>query len=391
MLNHSENVTPAPDGNGEISSSLSRVAVTGLGVASARASNVEEFWQLLKQGRPSETLFRFDDDELLAKVPGFKPKFADDTAKFAVLATQQALICAGLLETGAESVTAGDEIGLALGTFSGPIKWGLEHSFMEAAKDFLNPQVSAASSVIAYYGSLIGNVTIPFRIAGPSVIFCNLDVAGTDAIGYAYEAVRHGKTRWMLAGGADAPVNPMIEGELLRAGVPAECIRGDNGRLVDGAALVVLENYESAVARGAHIYAELRGYQTTTALRTLPFSELLFSDECETDDVECVVVGSLAPYEVNNLKSLFRTRTRSLSVTQPDQVIGYALGAVGAMQAVASIMTLNCGYVLPSAQIRFPMNESEVVTQPGTFIPIRNVLQTTQSLSRKTSVLLFSR
>src|SRR5271170_2117023 len=150
-----------------------RVAVTGVGLCTSQLPNTREFYAALES--EVSPLFRHQcgaDEELSARFPQIKPKYLDETAKYAILASAEAFRNAGLRSSDEPPEGAGsDDIGLVVGTFSGPIKWGFENGFIEAAADWDNPGVSAASSVVAYYGSLIGNMTIPLRISGPSAVF----------------------------------------------------------------------------------------------------------------------------------------------------------------------------------------------------------------------------
>lgn len=368
-----------------------RVVVTGLGVVCPHAADVDAFWGLLhappRAAQP--TAAPRGQSATLQRLPAAKAQYLDDTSSYAIAAAEQALLAAGLFEPGAEAVAAGDEMGLCLGTLSGPIKWGLTHGYADAVTDLLNPPVPARAAVVAYYGSAIGNITITFRIAGPALVFCNLDVAGTDAIGYAYESIRHGKARVMLAGGADSPLNPLVMGELGRSGLLPESGAGDGPLLAEGAALLVLESLSSARERGAEIHAEVVGYATGTA-----GIEPAGRGAIDWGGVDCVVTtGPLQPSaedrERRSLEGLFQAQGARPPVTQVNWAVGHTLGAAGALQALAAVLLLERGHVpgVWGADGR----DGFYTAFPGAACRARRVLQVTRSLSGKTALLVFER
>jgi 3-oxoacyl-(acyl-carrier-protein) synthase len=330
------------------------------------------------------------DDELSAKFPQLKPKYMEETARFALVAAAEALEHAGL-SSGARCASAppNDRIGLALGTLAGPTKWCFENGHLDASWERDNPKVSAVSSAVAYYGSLLGNVTIPLRVAGPSLILCNLDVAGTDAVGYAYDAVRHGKSPIMLAGGADSPVTPMIEAGLKDAGARFERERGL--RLLSGSAMLVLEEWNHASDRGATILGEVLGYGTRASLSDCGPS--LLEDLTRGQDVDCVVGTGIAPHEPEALRRIFEDRTEMPPVANPTLVAGFPAAASGAVQAVASVILL--GHQAIGATRATPIQTADTAAGVGVDEPDRCtkrprlVLQASTGLSKRTSVLLF--
>lgn len=390
-----------------------RVAVTGTGLWTSTVAGTEAFLAVLDGGRAAPPQDEaLTDAALLARFPKLKPKYLDETAKYAILAAAEALASAGLERGDGAMLPGNDEIGIAMGTLSGPIKWGFEHGYIEAAIDFDNPRVSAASSIVAYYGSLIGNVTIPLRIAGPSIIFCNLDVAGADAIGYAYEAVRHGKSPVMVAGGADAPVTPMIEIGIERAGV---LLRGQGRQqLMTGAATLVLEEWEHARARGAGILAEVVGYATTTAAGGHVSGRQWVDKATAVWPIDCVMTTGVAAHERSMLAALFGGEADVPPVSDVTWAAGYTAGAAGAVQAIASVLLLGRGRLprgplaaaaggansanrTDAADTADTADTASPALRPGAAwvdadgarAPARTILQTTSGLSRKTSMLLY--
>jgi 3-oxoacyl-[acyl-carrier-protein] synthase II len=194
-------------GGGFYAMSLQRVVITGLGIVAPECPGVDAFWRRLfsgvsaiswvtqlngkelKVGRLTAEIKSVNKGSLA--IPKKQFRYMDTVSQYGFMAAREALESAGLLTH--DEIEA-DDIGLSIGLFSGA---------MSATRTDPNFNLFTAA-VTAYYGSVLGNITIPLGISGPAHTFLSLDLAGTDAIGYAYEIIRHGKARAMLAGGSDS-------------------------------------------------------------------------------------------------------------------------------------------------------------------------------------------
>lgn len=355
---------------------VTRVAVTGMGLRTSSIASVAALRAALAADPASTSATgAVTDDELLERFSGIRLAYLDETAKYALVAAADALAHAGLC-VGRDGCSS-DDIGLVVGTLSGPIKWGFDHGYIEAAAEWDNPPVPAVSSVVGYYGSLLGNLTIPLGLAGPAMILCNLDVSGTDAIGYAYEAIRHGKVPIMVAGGADAPTTPMVETGMARAGL---ALRGAQGaKLTAGAAMVVLEDWESARARGAHIHAEVWAYGTTTDLSGRDIRRAILDALPDGGRIDVVVGTGAIPHEADVLRAVLRDLDHAPRLMHVNHVSGFAAAASGGIQAVVSVCLLN------DAAGALPARAGTAAAGPD---DVKVVLQASTGLSRKTSMLL---
>jgi 3-oxoacyl-[acyl-carrier-protein] synthase II len=322
----------------------------------------------------------------------------DGVSAYALIAAREAVQSAGLLTN--DEVDA-DDIGFSIGSFSGPL----------SVRRYESRVHSVTAAVFAYYGSVIGNVTIPLKISGPSHTLLNLDVAGIDAIGYAYEIIRHGKARAMLAGGADTALNIHVFSALDRAGFLSGADhkltapgRGSNGNPCgavpsEGAALLLLERLDCALARGRSIYAEVLGYSTIADGCGSEGMSLVFKQaKADPRQVDCLVANCtgyspLDYQEVRSVQRLFgKDRCRS-AVTNITWAVGHALAAAGAMQAVTSALILKEQRIPPvgNLDVMDEFSSLDVVNPPGRSGPIGLVLQSTFGFSGKKSFLLLGK
>jgi 3-oxoacyl-(acyl-carrier-protein) synthase len=328
----------------------------------------------------------------------------DGVAPYAFIAAKEALESADLLSN---DELKPQEIGLAIGTFCGPISWMMEKAIRWNRTE-LSGQVHPMTAVVAYFGSIIGNITIPLKIRGPSNSFLSLDVAGTDAIGYAYQAIRYGKARAMLVGGTD-DLSPYVYSYLDNTGFLSSRkheeqegprsfnLNSDGIVLGEGAALLVLESLESATKRGRPIYAEVLGYTSQEGGDPREGIERTLKDAYVVPgQVECVMTnaagyGPLDYEELKHIRSSFGEGTQAPALTNIGWAVGHALGAYGAMQAVASTLILNEQRIPP-----VHYDGAETVSNPAATAQdgsgaVQFILQNTLGLSGKSSFLLFAR
>ena len=325
-------------------------------------------------------------------------RYLDVVSTYGLIAAQEAVASAGL-DTDLELER--EELGFSVGLFSGPLSLSRHESNVNL--------FSAAMS--AYYGSVIGNITIPLRICGPSSTHLNLDLAGTDAIGYGYELVRHGKARAVVAGGSDSGFNAFVLSRLQEAGVlsngggrsgPAggQAGPGSGGvALGEGAALLVLESLESAESRGQEIHAEVLGYQTASnGCAPAAIEAALAKAGLPPAAVDCIVANATGFAEIDRREVEAVRRVFGDAGTQPwttsiTWAVGHTLGAAGALQAVASTLILKHQQVPPVGQPAAARERSglNLVGPPGVAGSVRVVLQSSFGFSGKASFLVLGR
>ncbi|HIR08651.1 MAG TPA: beta-ketoacyl-ACP synthase II, partial [Candidatus Pullichristensenella stercoripullorum] len=261
---------------------MNRVAITGLGVISPVGCDIETVFASLKDGKCGVgKITRFDPSEtkisVAAEVKNFDPEAfgisrgdtrrMDLFTQYAMAAAQQAVDdsgIAGAVEPERFGVYVGSGIG-GMNTFMAECDKLEKRGPSRISPLFIPMMISNIAA---------GNIAIRFGCKGPSLPVVTACATSTNTIGEAFHAIRFGYADAILAGGSEATVNALAIGGFANCKALTESADPDAASLPfdkrragfvlgEGAAVVVLENYEHAVKRGAHIYAELVGYGNT--------------------------------------------------------------------------------------------------------------------------------
>jgi 3-oxoacyl-[acyl-carrier-protein] synthase II len=228
-----------------------------------------------------------------------------------------------------------------------------------------------------------GVIAIHSGAQGPNFAVVSACATGGHSIGEAWETIRRGDADMMLAGGTEAPGSESLVGGFAamralsqrnddpeRASRPFDAGR-DGFVIAEGAGVVVLEDLEHALARGAEPLAEVVGYGATADAShiTLPapggygavraIRRALEKAGLSVDDVEMVNAHATStpegdPRELEAIKTLFGDRAGEVSVTANKSMLGHTLGAAGAIEAVSTIMSLRTGIVPPTINLENP-------------------------------------
>lgn len=365
-----------------------RVAVTGLGVISPIGNNVETYWNGLLEGVCGIDYIRaFPTDDLPSKVAGevkdfnpaeyeIEPPFARKQDKFtlyAVAAAWQAMKASGLdaSENGnIDPLRLGVYVGSGIGGFSTQVRE--TEKLLKDGPRWVSPLfVPTMISNIA-----AGNIAIRNNACGPCLPVSTACATSTHTIGEAYRAIKHGYADAIIAGGAEAVIMPLaIAGfanakalsrveDPLRASLPFNAGRG-GFVLGEGAAILVLEEYEHALARGAEILAEVCGYGNTcdayhvTAPRpdgtTQANAIRMALAEAGYTSADCLYInahgtGTLLNdvTETKSFKMALGDDAYKAHISSTKGHTGHLLGAAGAVEAVASVLALKHGVVPPT-------------------------------------------
>ena len=211
-----------------------------------------------------------------------------------------------------------------------------------------------------------------FGISGPCFVIANACASGTNAIGRAFESIRSGKYERVLTGGYDAISELVFVGfDSLQAATPEKCRPFDRDRtgmvLGEGAAVLALENFESARKRGAKVLGEITGYGISTDNHhmTQPdptgsgprraMEQALESGGCAADQVDYINAhGTATPFndaaEGKAISELFD----GVPVSSTKSMIGHSLGAAGAIEAVICLLALQAQFLPPNINFRAP-------------------------------------
>ena len=378
-----------------------RVVVTGLGAVSPLGNDVKSTWENMKKGvNGIDTVTKFDASgykcTLAGEVRGFDPALympkgdvrkTDPYCQYALAAAVQAYEDGGMTE---ESV-APERFGVYIGSGIGGIHTLVaEHAkLIEKGPGRVSPFF--VPMMIANIAS--GTVAIRYNAQGPNIAVVTACATSTNSIGEAYRAIKHGYADVMLAGGSEAAITPMCFAGFIscqalsqstdkdRASIPFDKERG-GFVMGEGGAVVLLEEYEHAKARGAKIYAEVVGYGCTNDAyhMTAPNPEAVASAKAIEHaakeggisagrDVYVNAHGTGTPLndktETRALKRAFGEDAYKLHVSSTKSMTGHMLGAAGGIEAIASVLALHEGVVPPTINYKVKDEECDLDITPG--------------------------
>ena len=394
-----------------------RVVVTGLGALTPIGNDVASYWDGLKNGKNGiDFITRFDAADLKAKlaaeVKDFDPKqFLDaKTVRQTDRCQQYALTVAmqAVEDSGISGKIAPECFGVYFGTGIG----GFE-TFVNEHNTFLNrgpARVSPFFITKMIANMAAGMIAIQMHAQGPCIEVTTACATGTNAIGEALRAIRHGYADAIIAGGVDAVIHPLSMSGFINCqalsestDVNAASIPFDKRRngfvMGEGAGALILEEYEHAVARGAKIYAELVGYGSTCDAYhvTAPDSEATASSKAIADclaevgrevpagEIYLNAHGTSTPLndktETAAIKKAFgEERAYQIHVSSTKSMTGHLLGAAGAIEAIAAVKALENNLVPPTINYKEPDPECDLQITPNT------ALETPLSLALSTSL-----
>jgi len=372
---------------------MRRVVITGVGAVTPLGHNVKELWEGLINGRSGiDTIKRFDPVaynlpvHIAGEVKDFDPKkYLDpkdakrmsDFVKFSMVAAKEAVADSGLELDKINHEKAGVIIGTGIGglrDIENQQQVLLEKGARRVSPFFIPSGIANMAS---------GYVSIEFGFKGPNTCVVTACATGTHSIGDAFKIIQRGDADIMIAGGAESAITPLgIAGfanmkalstrndEPQKASRPFDAER-DGFVMGEGAATVVLEELEHALARGAEIYAEVVGYGMTGdayhitapcadadgAIRVI--NAAMNDARVNPDEVDYINAhGTSTPLndkvETLAIKEIFGERAYQLKISSIKSMIGHLLGAAGAVEAVATALTIKNGIIPPTINYEHP-------------------------------------
>lgn len=367
---------------------IRRVVVTGMGVISPVGNNLKDTWTALVEGRNGiGPITQFDTTDYKAKLAGevkdFDPRaFMDKSEtlrsdRFCQLALGAAI--EAVEESGIIGNINAERIGVYFGSGIGGIKtFTAEHNKLlqrgpSRVSPFFVPMLIANMAA--------GMIAIRFGCKGPALPAVTACASGSNAIGEALRAIRHGYADAMITGGSEAAISECgVAGfsnmtALTSATDPdAASLPFDRRRggfvIAEGAAALVLEEYEHAVGRGANIYAEVAGYGSTCDAYHItspsPDAEggaramlqaMKEAGYTEADSVYVNAHGTGTPLNDKGETIAIKTalgeqKARKSFVSSTKSMTGHMLGAAGAIEAISCIKTLETGIITPTINLK---------------------------------------
>ena len=381
-----------------------RVVITGMGAITPVGNSVSIFWNNLVNGVSGLNFVTgFDDVDLpvriVAQVKDFEPmKYGLDRGdvrkwdlfcQYGMAAAYQAMNDSGLKS--GENIQA-DRLGVYVGSGIGGMDVFVKETtkLLQEGPKRISPLF--VPTLIANMAS--GNIAIKHQAEGPCLPVVTACATGTHAIGEAYRAISYGMADAIIAGGTEAAVQPIAIGgfanskaltnaqHLEEACTPFDA-RRSGFTMAEGAGIVILEEYEHAIKRGAHIYAEVVGYGNTcdahhyTAPRAdaIPASRaiklaLQEASYSENDLLYINAHGTSTPLndktETNAIKlALGEDLAYKALISSTKSMTGHMLGAAGAVEVIACAMALKDGVVPPTINYQVPDPECDLNYVPN--------------------------
>ena len=383
-----------------------RVVITGMGTITSIGKNINEFKESLFNGRCGISEIEGMDQygpltvHVAGMVKDFKPtelgmdagsvRRSDKFSQFGICAAIQAMEQSGL--KAGENIEPG-RLGCYVGTGIGGMQTFIDQTLVLNNE---GPKRISPLFIPMMIGNLgAGNIAIKFNAQGPCLPVVSACATSTHAVGEAFRAIKYGLADAVIAGGTEAAVNPLAIGgfanmkALTTAQDPLEaCLPFDARRggfvMAEGAGILILEEYEHAVKRGANIIAEVAGYgntcdayhytaprpdgTTTAASLTLALREadykndgLLYinahgtgthmNDACETKAIKI---------------ALGEEEARKVMISSTKSMHGHMLGATGAVELIASAIALQNGVLPPTIGYKEPDPECDLDYIPNT-------------------------
>ena len=362
---------------------MHRVAVTGVGVICALGRTVEEFERSLREGRsgigPIQSAdcsnLRFRNGAEVAAYdhrPYFDDKradFMDRFAQFAVIAAREAAKDAGIEWTPQLLESAAIITGSCVGGQSTE-----DEGFLSVYKMGLN-RVHPLTIPKTMANAGASHISMEFGITGPSYTISTACSSASHAIGQAFWMVRTGAAPLAITGGSEAPFSFGIlkAWEALRVVSPGTCrpfSKDRNGMVLgEGAGMLVLEPFEAAQARGARIHAEIVGFGMSSdachitqpsadgaarAMRSAICDGRLLPESIGYINAHGTGTQANDPTETAAIRTVFGAHANRLAVSSTKSMHGHALGAAGALEALAAILALRDGFLPPTANYNEP-------------------------------------
>jgi 3-oxoacyl-[acyl-carrier-protein] synthase II len=372
-----------------------RVAIVGIGAVSPLGLDVEETAEALREARDCITpVAQFSVEQCRCKTAG---QVADEQLRARLPRAARAerqhraaqMVTVALAEALKQAPRFVPQL-TVVGTTSGGMSFGEKYYRAVCARTRSRHTPSLIANYVPQKAILDAQQT--FGIEAPCQVIANACASGTNAIGHAFECVRSGRYERVLTGGYDALAELVFVGfDSLQAATPEKCRPFDRNRtgmvLGEGAALLALENFDSAVARGATILAEIAGYGISTDNHHLTqpnpngegaaraMSAALQSASMSPTDVDYINAhGTATPFndaaEGKAIAELFA----NVPVSSTKAMMGHSLGAAGAIETVISLLAIREQLLPPNInfeQADLPLNIVANHAQPAR---IRTVL-----------------
>lgn len=397
-----------------------RVVITGLGPVSPIGIGKEQFWDALMRGRSGARRINFDDAEMDQyksqvgcpiedfSLENIIEKSKDTrhmgrTSEFALAATKIALEDAGFdLSYHVDDMSVGrytisglnpEEIGVILGVSAENMdlceKWHrsfIKHNGPRRVSPFALPYIQICAAVVC--------VTLKYGINGSAASVSTACASSNHAMIAAYKQILLGEEKVFVTGGADACLTPYVFGGFTvlnamskrnddpeRASRPFDKDR-DGFVMGEGSGVLVLEELNHALERGAHIYCEVTGYGTTSdayhitapdpggEVQAQAITKALNRANCEPEEIDYINAhGTSTPLndktETTAIKKALGRAASDIPISSTKSMTGHLIGAAGGIEAIATALTIEHGKIHPTINLENPDDECDLDYVPG--------------------------
>ncbi len=374
-----------------------RVVVTGMGALTPIGKTAPEFWEGLVSGKSgTHTIDHFDTTDFptkfAAEIEGYdasvhfdrrEARRMDKVSQYALVATAEALEDSGVDLDEVDK----DRVAVIVGTGIGGMI-----TFYEQSVEFheYGPRGVSPFFIPKLIPDMVaGNISIKWGFKGPNFCAVSACATGSHNIGLAYDSIQSGQCDMAVSGGSEAPVSKIgvagftsMKAMSTRNDSPQTASRPfdktrDGFVLGEGSGILFLEEYEHAKARGANIYAEIKGYGFSADAHhitapdpegegvILALKRALEAAEITPEDVDHINMhGTSTPLgdiaETNSIKKVFGGRSYDINFNSTKSMTGHTLGAAGAIESLATIMAIDHGVVPPTINFETPDPECDL-------------------------------
>ena len=378
-----------------------RVVVTGLGTVNPVGIGVEETWKNIKSGKSGiGRITKFDPSNLPSQIAGevknFRPEDfipaklvsrVDLFIQYALASTRMALEDANL-----PTSDLGDEVGVIIGVGMGGVGQIEHYTRILDEKGYRRVTPFFIPMIIPNMAA--GQVAILYGVKGPNIAVCTACAAGNHAIGEAFKLIREGKVKAMICGGAEGLITPLCvagfsvmkalstrNDEPEKASRPFDAKR-DGFVIAEGCGILILEDMEHALKRGAKIYAEVIGYGANADAyhMTAPCPDGEGAAKCielalkdagiDPTQVDYINAhGTSTPLndlaETKAIKKAFGDHAYKVMISSTKSMTGHLLGGAGGLEAVLTVMSIYEGIVPPTINLEEPDPECDLDYVPN--------------------------
>ena len=377
---------------------MRRVVITGIGAVTPVGNDIETMWDSLVNGKNGiDYIKSFDTEKLKVKVAAevkdFDPtkyiekkelRKTDLFCQYAIAAACQAVEDSGIIGT-----IEDEKLGVYVGSGTGGM-----HTFFTQCENMIAEKKISPFFIPMMIGNMAaGLIAIRFSAKGPCLPVVTACATSTHAVGEAFHAIKNGYADAIITGGAEAAITPLAiagfsscmalstRNDPNSSSIPFDK-RRDGFVMGEGAGILVLEEYEHAVARGAKIYAEVAGYGNTCDAHhvTAPDPEAAGAARCGeialkeagiTDDDTLYINahGTSTPAndktETAAFKRALGEKAYDAYISSTKSMTGHMLGATGAVEAIVAALAVKNGIVPPTIGLEEPDPECDLNYVPN--------------------------